>query len=217
MIQYSIAGEPEEMEWMSVENNSERVMVFVDLENVLKISDRFIELGYKIDLRDMVRTVVGERKLVEVYFFDCIESEGDPRIALHDALRRYGYKVNARIGHDRYEGKQKEVDVAMGCEIVFQACVNSYDTAIIVSGDRDFFPALERVHAVCKRVEVASFFEALSRKLSACCDTVHFLNTVPIFYRIHAPVTVEYSESLVTEEEITMIGGALTMLEEAMA
>jgi uncharacterized protein (TIGR00288 family) len=75
---------------------------------------------------------------------------------------------------------QKEVDVAMACRMVTHAMKDSYDVAVVVSGDRDFVPAIEAVQEAGKRAEVASFEETFSKEMLKVCDTYHKLDSMPI-------------------------------------
>jgi len=49
---------------------------------------------------------------------------------------------------------------------------NNYDDAIIVSGDGDFFPAIDAVKKEGKRVEVAAFESNISKEASESADKV---------------------------------------------
>ena len=56
-----------------------------------------------------------------------------------------------REAYDEKRSEQKEVDVALACEMVSHAFRNSYDVAILISGDRDFIPAIQHVQASGKK------------------------------------------------------------------
>lgn len=201
---------------MISKNREERVMVFIDLRNVLKSVEQLGVPNIKIDFESIVDELVGERRLIGAYVFDGIESEHDKCAAFHDTLRSRGFRVVVREGHVREDGEQKEVDVAMACEILSHAYRDNYDTAIIVSGDRDFRPSIEHIQAIGRRAEVAGFSRSMSWKLSRGCDVFHNLDPVPLLYRIR---TAEEScaEELVTDEEMAEISQAITLWSEAMA
>jgi uncharacterized LabA/DUF88 family protein len=167
---------------MITTDRDEKVMVFIDLRNVLRNAEELSGIDVKVDFDVMVEAVVKGRKLVAAYMFDSIESERDPCYNLHDALRCHGYRVITRIGYDKVTGVQKEVDVAMACEILSHAYKNNYDTAIIISGDRDFRPAIEHIQSAGKRAEVAGISKGMSWKLSRSGDMFHDLDKLPLFY-----------------------------------
>ena len=111
----------------------------------------------------------------------------------HDILARCGFTMVARdcctLGVDR----QKEVDVALGCEMVVRACSDQYDVAVLVSGDRDFVPAVEHVQDMGKRVEVASFDSSASIGLRRVCDRFRSLDEMPVLM-LKNPCLTEVSE-----------------------
>ena len=56
------------------QNNNSRVMVFVDIRNIIKGAKNSIPEHFRVDLEEMVAQVVGDRNLVAAYAFD-----GEPR------------------------------------------------------------------------------------------------------------------------------------------
>ena len=77
--------------------------------------------------------------------------------------------------HD--ETHQKEVDVSLATTLISGAVKDTYDTAVIISGDRDFVPAIEYVRTLGKRVEVMSFLSSLSTQLTKVADNVTLLDS----------------------------------------
>jgi uncharacterized LabA/DUF88 family protein len=67
---------------------------------------------------------------------------------------------------------EKGVDVLLATDLVLNAVKNNYDHAIIVSGDGDFFPAIDAVKKEGKRVEVAAFESNISKEASESADKV---------------------------------------------
>jgi len=60
---------------------------------------------------------------------------------------------------------EKGVDVALATDLVKYAHLNSFDVAILCTGDVDFVPAIEHVKNLGKEVFIASFVESSSRRL----------------------------------------------------
>jgi uncharacterized LabA/DUF88 family protein len=88
------------------------------------------------------------------------------------------------------DDEQKEVDVALATEMIMHAVKDHYDVAILISGDRDFIPAISAVQSLGKKVEVASFASSTSRAVKNICD--RYIDVAPL------PV-VEYFEPDRTE------------------
>lgn len=174
------------------ENPEDRVMVFIDLANVQKAVRARESGGLRLDYYRLVNELAGPRRLIGAYVFDAVSvSEGarhDPKRRLLDALRFQGFRVIAREVNFGEEGEQKEVDVALATELLSCSFRNSFDVAILVSADRDFVPAVERVRTEGKRVEVAFFTDPaapgdktpFSHHLQRVADRVHNLDMLPL-------------------------------------
>lgn len=165
------------------DNRNNKVMIFVDLRNVLE-SVRVVENSapFKLDLYTMAVQLTGPRELVAAYVFDTRRpfGEDDSSARFHDKLRHLGFRVIARESFDAVRKEQKEVDVAMACEMVVHALRDHFDIAIVVSGDRDFVPAIQHVQAAGKRVEVAAFDKSVSKAIVVVADKFYDLDKMPL-------------------------------------
>ena len=162
-------------------HQDDRVMVFIDLRNITE--------GYgpdsdylKIDLEGMTDRLCDGRRLMRAFIFDgkYIVNGIDVSKTFHDHLARCGFTMVTKDCCTLGVDKQKEVDVALGCEMVIRACRDQYDVAVLVSGDRDFVPAVEHVQDIGKRVEVASFDSSTSISLKRICDHYRTLDEMPV-------------------------------------
>ncbi len=162
------------------DSSLDKVMVFIDYRNVLKSS--FLNPDLVLDCYALCKELVGRRRLEAAYVFDTRAPYGqeDPAHRTHDRLRYLGFRVIARESYDPDKREQKEVDVAMACEMVAHAYKNSFDVAIVVSGDRDFVPAIQHIQSTGKRVEVAAYEDAFSNEMLRMCDVYHKLDNLPI-------------------------------------
>ncbi len=73
-------------------------------------------------------------------------------------------------GTDKFYYIIKEDDIHMAVDMVENAGNNNFDTAIIVSGDGDFVPAVEAVKRKGKEVENVYFKNSSSRNLQNHCS-----------------------------------------------
>ena len=142
------------------EHSYSRVMVFIDYRNVYE-STRFMEDHCQLDLYRLTQILVGSRDLVGAYVFDArkmFTNKDDETISMHNKLREQGFRVVARESMVFRDGKveQKEVDVSLACEMLEHALMNHFDVAIVLSGDRDFVPVIQKVQSAGKRVEATS-------------------------------------------------------------
>lgn len=172
--------------------NYSRVMVFIDYRNVYN-SVRYLDDSLTMDLTALVKRLVGARNLVGAYVFDArkMYTDGtDETIMMHNRLKEQGFRVIAResLVHNDGHTEQKEVDVAMTCEILEHAMSNHYDVAIVISGDRDFIPVIQKVQSAGKRVEVAAFDDVFNEETRRSSDRFYRLNEVP-FMEMSSPFT----------------------------
>ena len=170
------------------ENRSNKVMMFIDLRNVLD-SVRLFENSapFKLDLYTLAVQLVGSRELVAAYIFDTRKpfGEEDASARFHYKLRQLGFRVIAREAFDPIRKEQKEVDVAMACEMVVHALRDHYDVAIVVSGDRDFVPAIQHVQSAGKRVELAAFEKSVSKEIKVVADKFYNLDKMPLLTMVN--------------------------------
>jgi len=174
-------------------------MMFIDLRNMLRSVET---LPFRLDLETLARNLIGPRELVAAYVFDSKMSMGsdDTSKRLHDKLKYLGFRVMVREAYDSVKGEQKEVDVAMACEMVVHALRGHYDVAIVVSGDRDFIPAIQQVQAAGKRVEVAAFANSVGSAVRQAADKFYELEKIPLLF-MHNPPDDPEPENIVGEEE----------------
>lgn len=174
-------------------DKEDRVMLFIDLRNMTK-SIQMDAPFFRLDFVALARQLKGPRQLIAAYIFDSkgvMDSEDKTR-RFHDYLRYKGFRVVARDSYDLDRDEQKEVDVAMACKMVVHALKDHYDVAVVVSGDRDFIPAIQEVQAAGKRVEVAAFESSVGEELRRSADRFHRLETIPLL-TMSNPAEVEGS------------------------
>ncbi len=188
-----------------ISNNKEsRVMIFIDLRNILSSVATMQSFPFKIDFYSLARLLAGQRNVLAAYVFDGTMGDDEDSAArtrkFHDYLRYNGFRV---VERNSVEGReQKEVDVAMACEMVVHALKDNYDVAIVISGDRDFVPALQHVQAAGKIVELAAFRTSASEELRRTADKYIELESLPILSMYNKPE--DLMTNIMTEtEEVT--------------
>ena len=180
------------------ENSNDRVMIFVDLQNVIRSVETMGTMRLNFDFYAMAMYLTGTRNLVGAYVFDTRMPFGveDRLRRFHDKLRYLGFRVIAREAYDENRKEQKEVDVALACELVAHAFKDNYDVAILVSGDRDFIPAIQQIQSAGKKVEVAAFANSVGSEMRKAGDNFHELEKMPLLSVFNPPeeIVAEGSE-----------------------
>lgn len=120
----------------------------------------------------------GHRKLIRThYYIAAVDGELHPQQQKDqqrflDRLSFISY-FDVHLGHLEPRGQarvEKGVDVRLAVEMVTGACQDSYDTAILISGDADFAYAVQAVKDRGKHVENAFARTGQSRVVRQTCD-----------------------------------------------
>ena len=155
----------------------ERVMVFIDGSNLYHV------LGQTCGRHDLqfdkfAQKLANGRDLRRIYYYNIRQEAFDDRSNATDqdkflsSLYDTPY-LEVKLGIWKQRGAtmvEKGVDVMLAVDLVTHAFNDHYDSAIIVSGDADFYPALQAVKDVGKQVEVAAFDQNISSEAARVSD-----------------------------------------------
>lgn len=102
-----------------------------------------------------------------------------------ESLKKMGYQVKTR--QMKYEkGLNKPLhsdwDVGIAVDIMCSLCESGFDTFVIISGDGDYIPLINRIQKYDKRVEVYTFEKTASKSLYSVADHIMFLTESDIYY-----------------------------------
>ncbi len=108
-------------------------------------------------------------------------------------------QLNWSIRYESRAGEEQEkcVDVAMAVEMVFWSTIpNIFDVVVMVGGDKDFIPALEKVRMLGKKVAICSIKNSFNKDLLQSCDfdvvwMDDWLNDLFVAHRLHnSPIAI---------------------------
>lgn len=159
------------------DSRSERVMIFIDGSNLYHV------LGQNCGRHDLVfgkfvEKLAEGRKLQRTYYYNIRQDPSfNPQASSEQekfltTLFETEY-LEVRLGVHRRHGDtmvEKGVDVMMATDMVAGAFRDCFDTAVVVSGDGDFFPAIQAVKDLGKHVEVVAFDSNLSPEARYAAD-----------------------------------------------
>lgn len=130
-------------------------MMFVDAQNFWHGANNY-DPEFNYDVEKLYDILTDDYYTVRAYWFDSYPGDGSKEGFFH-VLRMNGYRVIATPLRER-DGKkvEKGVDIRLTTELLAQGFNDSYDTAILVSGDDDYERAVEYVQSLGKRIVVAS-------------------------------------------------------------
>jgi len=162
----------------------ERVTIFIDGANLLHgLKQDFNQIN--IDFEALVRKLANNRLLGRIYYYTAlpIQSRDPDRYTKQQKfLNALDNKPYFKVVLGRLEPRpngeyvEKGVDIALAIDLLDLAYHNTYDTAIIISGDGDFSRAIEVVQRMGKHVENASTRSCLSNNLKQTCDKAIILD-----------------------------------------
>jgi uncharacterized LabA/DUF88 family protein len=166
--------------------DDERVMIFIDGNNLYhELKGHYGRSD--LDFARFCQKLAGNRTLVRTYYYNApVDRSREPdRFSRQEkffrSLQRLPY-FELRLGRlvyfdwPRQSPIEKGVDVKLSTDMVVHAFRNSYDTAILISGDTDYSAALQAVKDQGKHVEVGLFGRQTSMHLREISDRTIDIN-----------------------------------------
>ena len=158
-------------------NNNDRVMVYIDGSNLYHVLSQ--NCGrHDLQFDKFSTKLANGRSLRRTYYYNVRQDNETSANMVQDQKKFLDsmYEtpfIEVRLGIWKQRGDtlvEKGVDVMLATDLVAHAYQDHYDTAIVVSGDADFYPALQAVKDTGKHIEVAAFDSNLSTESSRVAD-----------------------------------------------
>ena len=153
----------------------ERVMVFIDGSNLYHVLNQHFSRN-DIKFGKFAEKLAGERNLVRTYYYNIKQEQrgrgSEDQEKFLSALYDIPY-LEVKLGIVKQRGDamvEKGVDMMIGVDILKNAYEDLYDTAILVSGDGDFYPALQAAKDQGRHVEIAAFETNISPETARIAD-----------------------------------------------
>ena len=162
----------------------ERVIIFIDGSNHYHITKSIFpdKKSTSFNFERFVNYLANKRKLIRTYYYTASlhrkkdEETYKKQQKFFDKLKRIPKfdLVLCRMQKVKIDGKTvyqvKEDVIHLAVDMVKLAYNNAYDTAILVSSDGDFVPAVLAVKEIGKNVENIGFDTKFSYHLKQNCD-----------------------------------------------
>ena len=153
----------------------ERVMVFIDGSNLYHVLNQHFSRN-DIKFGKFAEKLAGDRNLVRTYYYNIKQEQkgrgSEDQEKFLSALYDIPY-LEVKLGIVKQRGDamvEKGVDMMIGVDILKNAYEDLCDTAILVSGDGDFYPALQAAKDQGKHVEIAAFDTNISPETARIAD-----------------------------------------------
>lgn len=167
-------------------DTKEKVILFIDGSNHYHIIKKMFNMDClsEFNFEEFIKRIVDKRDLVRVYYYTAPLDKNYPngqdtyskQQQFFERLRKIPYfsLILCRMQKEIINGKPhyhvKEDDINLAVDMVKLAYNNAYDTAILVSSDGDFVPAIKVVKEFGKKVENIGFETKFSWHLKNECD-----------------------------------------------
>lgn len=182
---------------------TDRVALFIDNNN-LKDCAGVNHINSRINYLELTSHLTSGRVLMYAKVYDSFRRNIDNSInySLPNYLSGEGFTVCFRDSYDPGRKIQKEVDVDLATDLVLDAKMDLFDVAVLVSGDGDMIPAVEKAKSFGKTVEVASFEGGTSEKLKRLAMRHWNLSDAPIVELMNRPYPTDLyaSEEAIADE-----------------
>lgn len=152
-----------------IDKSLKRTIVFIDAANVIY---SLRDLGWKIDYKKLQHYFLKQTKLVDIYFYIAYFDEDSGKKNLLEMLSRKGFKIRSKA--------VKEIKTTDGiihkgnCDVELtmdaMTLINSFDTAVLMSGDSDFAPLVKFLQSHSKKVIIISTRGHVSKELIEVAD-----------------------------------------------
>jgi len=155
----------------------ERVIIFIDGSNFYYGLKENIGIT-KIDFNYLAKKITSKRKYIRTYYYNVrLDAKGDKN--KYQAQQRFFSALNfvpyftvklGRLQKTCAGYIEKGVDINIAVDMFRLAKDNIYDTAVLITSDADFVPAVEVIQELGKHVENAYFNKGYSFHLRKACD-----------------------------------------------
>lgn len=137
----------------------------------------------RIDYRKFKQILAKDDHLVGAFIYMGIPDQIYPKKRRFlDYLVAQGYVIQSRPVKTTPEGKkiQKRLDIFLYRDVVELGIEDTYDKAILVSGDSDFIEIVKKLKQLEKEIEIWGFINSMSKKLieEVKPENVHFINEI---------------------------------------
>ncbi|WP_435102848.1 NYN domain-containing protein [Halarchaeum sp. P4] len=154
-----------------------RAMLFVDAQNLEQTAQHHYGKSNAVDYVELVDLLAEGYDLIRPYLFDSHAPEDDKTDFYAFLRRELGFRVVSReLQESGPTPIEKGVDVALATELLAQGYEDSYDVAVLVTGDADYDRAVRHVQDRGKIVEAAMFAGSVSGSLRDAVDDFYALN-----------------------------------------
>ena len=143
----------------------ERIIIFIDNSNIFK---GFRKYNIKADYEKLKNIITSGRDLRDIFLYEGVvyPISSVKKKWYEDLKKNSGYVIKASFDKiAANDAIEKKIDIKMAIDIISLAYENSFDRAILITGDGDFIPVVNKLKEMNKPVELWAFKYSLSHAL----------------------------------------------------
>jgi uncharacterized LabA/DUF88 family protein len=164
-----------------------KIMIFIDGSNLFYTAQM---MGIEIDYIKLVDTLVGKDSLVRACFYAGIDGDRSQAANWHFFMKRSGFRMIMKQLQTFADGNRKaNCDVEMAVDMINLS--DSFDTAVVCTGDGDLTYAINALMNRGKQVEVVGSKYNTNDSLINTCD--RFIDLESLRHRIIKAVRPSYT------------------------
>ena len=157
-----------------------RLIIFMDHANIFHNLEK---LKTRINYVRFREVLSRDYYLVGSFLYMGIPQQLLPKkLAFIKYLESQGFVIQTKVIRESPNGKkfQKGIDIFIYRDIVELADEDSYDKAILVSGDSDFIDIITKLRNLEKEIEIWGFYNSISQRLikEAGKENVYFIDEI---------------------------------------
>ncbi len=158
-----------------IKRPEQRVAVFIDAQNMYHSAKHVY--GGRVNFAALVGAAVENREIIRAIAYVAKSKTGEES-AFFEALMQNGIELKIKDVQEFASG-QKKADWDVGMTVDAIAISQHVDVVILATGDGDFVPLVEYLHAHGVLCEVAAFGESTNNRLREIADSFLDLSSDP--------------------------------------
>ncbi len=160
----------------------QRVAVFIDTQNMYHSAKHLY--GSRVNFPALVQAAVGDRQVIRAIAYVAKSKTGEEQ-AFFDALTQNGIELKIKDVQEFASGAKKaDWDVGMCVDAI--SISPRVDVVVLITGDGDFCPLAEYLHAHGVLCEVVAFGESTNARLREVADAFLDVSSQPDEFLIRA-------------------------------
>jgi formylglycine-generating enzyme required for sulfatase activity len=144
---------------IELKRKDERITIFIDGDN---LSGTVLRSSTELDYQRLLSIFQAKSSTCQAFFYLTVTNVTPPHLL--PKLEKYGYQIRQAKGNNF----KSNIDSLLISDLI--GLSESYDTAVLVSGDSDFCEPIKQIQSRGKSVELISFLSSTSRELIEIAD-----------------------------------------------